>query len=991
MAEAPIKTELIVRGRVARRPISLRGTVSSASGKNGSGAALEELSGSLELDSSLSSLLRDLEGQHRGATAALRQLLGESDVVVDRLAVSYRSGDPKRVQLALLVRVGESTWQLTLLYETGAQQADAFLVGLELSSDRKPFAENMLSGLLGEIALGNLSLYYANDELRDVAFRGSDAFQPAHVLSFDSPLPKLRSFAKGLNVDGDLLVGGVSLREALAKKTAEKKSEPAATATTPAASTPARAVPAPPAKDALDQGTETSWFEVDKSIGPLTIRRVGLSYQARRVGFKLDAALAFSVLKVTLEGLGLTYPLDGLTTDPKKIWENVRFQLDGASVSLTLGPVAITGGLIKVPVAGDDKALRLDGSLRVQTPFFGLSALGSYQQMSGGPSLFVFAALHRTLGGPPCFVVTGVALGFGINRALKLPTIDEVQDFPLLRAAREPEYLGKDLDLRKISEKLSKYIPVQEGNFWLAAGLTFTSFGQVDSAALMSVSFGTQLEIALIGVSDIRVPRQLPGSSLTLARVELAFKAALTFESGLLSLEARLTESSFVLREDFKLRGGAAFYTWFAGEHEGDFVITVGGYHPKFIVPRHYPKPDLVSFSCTMGEVALEGSCYFALCPSAIMAGGRLSIVYQSSWVRAWFIAHADFLMQWKPLYYDASIGITVGVALRFELGALRVDFSLELGASVHLCGPPFGGEARISLWIATVTVRFGEPEQPPMPLLWDSAKSEEDSFVKSFLPHTHEGCQPLTLQVSDGLLQQRGHVAQVSAHKLSLTARSVIPATDIRFNQAAPRDQAAQTLSVPDVALGVRPLGLGKEDFGAIIEIEVSSDAGSLSSAELAKRFACRLTQKSLPKALWGAAPLDRRTPAGEQMVDGATVGLEVFARPTRPSHELPAYELSLLSYEPEGGPVAWPRLKPADALSAADAAPSIADTIMRADVVRARSAVLGLLHSQQNTLKPESVRLTELAARAKYLFQDTPARARVGQPPARDMRGVG
>jgi hypothetical protein len=986
MTEAPVKTELIVRGRVARRPISLRGTMSSASG-HGSSSALEELSGSLQLDSSLSSLLRDLEGQHGGATAALRQLLGDSDVVVDRLAVAYRSGDPKRVQLGLMVRVGESTWQITLLYETGAQ-ADGFLVGLELNSDRKPLAENMLSGLLGEIALGNLSLYYANNALRDVPFRGSDGFQPAHVLSFDSPLPALRSFAKGLTVDGDLLVGGVSLRDALSKKTVEKNSEPAAnTQAVPAAP----AVPAPAANDALAQGTETTWFEVDTSIGPLTIRRIGLSYQARRLGFKLDAALAFSVLKVTLEGLGLTYPIDGITTDPKKIWENVRFQLDGASVALTLGPVAVTGGLIKVPVAGDDKALRLDGSLLVQTPFFGLSAIGSYQQMSGGPSLFVFAALHRTLGGPPCFVVTGVALGFGINRALKLPSIDEVQEFPLLRAAREPEYLGKDLDLRKISEKLSKYIPAQEGSFWLAAGLTFTSFGQVDSAALLSVSFGTQLELALIGVSDIRVPRQLPGSSLTLARIELAFKAALTFESGLLRLEARLTDNSFVLREDFKLRGGAAFYIWFAGEHEGDFVITVGGYHPKFNVPRHYPKADLVSFSCSMGEVALSGSCYFALCPSAIMAGGRLSIVYQSSWVRAWFIAHADFLMQWKPLYYDASIGITVGVALRFELGALRVDFSLELGASLHLYGPPFGGEARISLWIATVTVRFGEPQEPPKPLLWDSAKADEDSFVKSFLPHTREGCQPLTLQVSDGLLEQRAKVAQVSAHKLLLVARSVIPATELIFNKAAPRDPSAEPLLVPDVALGVRPLGLGKEDFRSTIELEVSSQDDSLSNAELAERFACRLTQKSVPKALWGASPLDRQTPAREQMVDGATVGVELYAKPIRPNHELPAYELSLLSYEPDGGPVSWPHIKPAESLSAKDAAPSIADSVMRADVVRARAAVLGLLHGQQNTLKPEQVQLPELAARAKYLYQDTPARARVGQPPARDMRAVG
>ena len=92
----------------------------------------------------------------------------------------------------------------------------------------------------------------------------------------------------------------------------------------------------------------------------------------------------------------------------------------------------------------------------------------------------------------------------------------------------------------------------------------------------------------------------------------MAFKIAFSTESGLLSFEARLTENSYVLRRDFMLRGGFAFYTWFAGEHEGDFVVSLGGYHPRFQPPAHYPKPDLVEFHCKTGNTTIQGFCYFA-------------------------------------------------------------------------------------------------------------------------------------------------------------------------------------------------------------------------------------------------------------------------------------------------------------------------------------------------------------------------------------------
>ena len=91
-----------------------------------------------------------------------------------------------------------------------------------------------------------------------------------------------------------------------------------------------------------------------------------------------------------------------------EILKAIRFHLDGASLALDMGPVAIAGGLLKV----SDKPLQLDGSLMLRIGTFNLGAIGSYADLGGMPSLFIFAAFQQILGGPPYFVVAGLAFGF---------------------------------------------------------------------------------------------------------------------------------------------------------------------------------------------------------------------------------------------------------------------------------------------------------------------------------------------------------------------------------------------------------------------------------------------------------------------------------------------------------------------------------------------------------------------------------------------------
>ena len=76
---------------------------------------------------------------------------------------------------------------------------------------------------------------------------------------------------------------------------------------------------------------------------------------------------------------------------------------------------------------------------------FDLTALGAYAQLtSGQPSLFVFAVLEIPLGGPPYFFITGAAAGFGFNRRLVIPEVEDIPNFPLVAAAMNPSAVFPD-------------------------------------------------------------------------------------------------------------------------------------------------------------------------------------------------------------------------------------------------------------------------------------------------------------------------------------------------------------------------------------------------------------------------------------------------------------------------------------------------------------------------------------------------------------------
>lgn len=646
--------------------------------------------------------------------------------------------------------------------------------------------------------------------------------------------------------------------------------------------------------------SQATWLDVQRSFGPVSVKRIGIAFVKGDVRLLLDASLAVSGLTMDLQGLSLGFPIEAITKFNRKKflesfkgkpesndeWERILVdrmstKLDGLSLTYESGPIAISGGLLNVdpPPAGTKFAC--SGQLLLKADTWALSVVGSFAQMNNGDSsLFAYGVLSATIGGPAFFFVTGIAAGFGYNRSLTLPTLNDLPGFPLIAAVT-----GSG-DRTKLTEDIQKYAYPATGQNWLAAGVRFTSFKVIDSFALLTVFFGDRFEIGLLGLSTITVPARSKTGTKPIAYAQLALQARYAPDDGVLKIAAQVTPNSYILSDKCHLTGGFALYTWSQDEFEkdssgnhvyvndgkvkklvtggfrsGDFVLSIGGYHPDFKPPAHYPSVPRVGANWRVNDnLTIKGSLYFALTPLAIMAGGALDANYERGNLKAWFNSRVDFLLYWEPLYYHAHLKVSMGASYRIDWWFTTKTITAQVGADVELYGPPFGGKAVFDLYVCSFTLDFGEGPQPPQKLEWAE-------FEGRFLPDDSKVC---LARAAGGLIRELpGNAVEsaswvVNAEKFAIVTSSAIPCSDLpRVNGATVTDRKGRfdERGKAKDAFGVKPCELlnGRLKSQQTIEWEVKGGAAVAGVWEIES-----ITER-LPRAAWHAPDLSSVTERGE------------------------------------------------------------------------------------------------------------------------------
>ncbi|KAH8797908.1 hypothetical protein F5884DRAFT_758905 [Xylogone sp. PMI_703] len=459
---------------------------------------------------------------------------------------------------------------------------------------------------------------------------------------------------------------------------------------------------------AANNDSGTTFGSTKKSVGSLSIQNIGIQLKDGYLYVHVDATIALGPIQMTLVGFAIGLPLSDFNFN--KLGDirldDLHVRLDGMNISLNSPPLLVAGMFVDKTTATSEL---YQGGISLSIMPYTLLAIGAYERVFATPttrehkSVFVFARLDGPLLTLEFAEVTGVKAGFGYNSLMKLPDIAQVTSFPLVESSTVD-----GSNPMAVLASFNTWVSAQDGPLWLAIGMKIFALEVLSLDAALLLSFNPTPVIAIVADAIATMPPDTPRQKCFLY-VEIGMIAALDIAAGSLRVEAQLSPNSFILYPACHLTGGFALCYWFGfSPFAGDFVFTVGGYHPAYKAPAHYPNPP-------------SGEAFFAIMPKACMGGGRLLAVFNAGVLGAHFEAWASFLINFKPFFFIGDIGVSVGVSFEIDFWIIHIHIGVDLGAKLRLQGPPFGGFVHVDFYVFGFDIYFGDQNNDPGALDWDA------------------------------------------------------------------------------------------------------------------------------------------------------------------------------------------------------------------------------------------------------------------------------
>ncbi|KAM0544226.1 hypothetical protein ACHAPJ_011915 [Fusarium lateritium] len=633
--------------------------------------------------------------------------------------------------------------------------------------------------------------------------------------------------------------------------------------------------------------TDTDMKPYQKNVNGLSISNIGLEYDAQSQGLviKFDATATLGPLTAELINFALMISIPTIKQGkPPNLadWANldIGISLDGLSLGMTGDNLTVVGFLDRIDTAS---AQGFQGGLGVTFEAYDFTAFASYEDVTDNGQTFMSLMAYAELQGPilktPIVEIRGISGGFGLGSQLTVPPVTDLGSFPLLMSSSPtPNAINAFAELQGTSGGTQCITPVN-GATWVAVGVLGIACETVDISAVLTLALGPQVdEIAILGTATASFPRGA-SSDKVVAFIELDYSATADITHGSLFVQGSIAPTSFLLNSECRPTGGFIVATWFKpSPYKGDWCITIGGYHPAYQPPAHYPQPPArLSIAWRYSShLNITGEAYTALTPDALMAGSSLNALFSVGPIGASFDFQADFILYMHPLHYEADVHVSASVWFEVDDLFVHKKLSVSLGADLSLTGPPFAGCVSFDITVTTIHVRFGDQQQvqPPALSLQDfidvcmkqgNTDNEQTPDSNHILTLNAGGIAPTTAATTS---QQPSSVWDVRASTLTFSVLSRIPASATALTNgtgSSTQDQEPPILS--------RPMQLTADSPGlttpmtVTITQENSQKHPQRNAQSSTLVFRCEPLQENVPALLWGAYSSDTAP-----MLDGTT-----------------------------------------------------------------------------------------------------------------------
>jgi len=458
---------------------------------------------------------------------------------------------------------------------------------------------------------------------------------------------------------------------------------------------------------------------LNKCVGPLQVQALRLGFDVQGEGLDAEASVTGTItvgpIRATIDRLGVLVNVSFGGGNLGLFGLSPRFK-PPTGLGLAISAAGVTGGGF---LGFDPQRAEYSGMLQLElAETIALKAIGLLTtRMPDGSQGYSLVILLTAEGFTPIpvglgFTLTGIGGLVALHRTvrtevlrdgLKTGTLNSIL-FPVDPLRNAPQIFS---DLRRVFPPTAgRHVvgPMVQLRWGSPTLLT------LDLALL--VEFPAPIRVVVLG----RLQVLLPNQTHPLIQIRMDALGVLDLSAETVALDATLYDSrilQFTLTGDMALRAG-----W---GREPQFVLAIGGFHPRFAPPPGLPALKRLALQLADGDsLQLRCQAYLAVTSNTVQFGARVDLHAAGGGFSFDGLLGFDAIIQLAPLAFEVEVG--AALALRYH-GRLLMGITFQ----GRLAGPTpwqVEGKAKIKFLFFSVSVSFsrtfGSKTAPPLPAAVD-------------------------------------------------------------------------------------------------------------------------------------------------------------------------------------------------------------------------------------------------------------------------------